>query len=91
MRKPDTTTAMRQLIGEVRAAIPFGLPEANVCAGPCEGCSMKLMAFLEGELEAWEQRLEQGEQPGLTDISRLAKTSRKVWGVLRKNGVIAEG
>lgn len=89
-RKPDTTTAMRELIDQVRAAIPFDLPEAQVCTGPCDGCSMKLLSFLESELDEWEVRLAQGERPGLKDLSRLAKTSRRIYKVLEQNGVIAE-
>jgi len=85
--KPDTITAMRDLIGEIRRAMPFDLPGARVCSGPCEGCSMKLLGFLESELEQWEQRLDQGEIPGLAGLSRLAKTARKVYRVLAKNGV----
>lgn len=87
-RKPDTTTAMRELIEQVRSAIPFDLPEAQVCAGPCEGCSMKLLSFLESELEDWEMRLDQGERPGLKELSRLAKTSRRIYKLLEQNGLV---
>jgi len=67
-------TAMRDPIGEIRRVMPFHVPEARVCSGPCEGCSMKLLGFLESELEQWEQRLDEGEIPGLARLSRLAKT-----------------
>jgi len=86
--KPDTSTAMRQLIGEVRRAMPFDLPAARVCEGPCDGCSMKLLDYLEAELDSWEQRLDQGERPGLAELSRLAKTARRVHRVLEKNGLL---
>lgn len=79
---------MRQLIAEVRAAVPFGAPEAQVCMGPCDGCSMKLLAFLDSELEGWERRLDEGEQPNFGDLSRLAKISRKVYGVLERNALV---
>jgi len=88
--KPDTVTAMQQLIAQVREAMPFDLPEAQQCAGPCEGCSMKLLAFLEGELEAWERRLDEGERPNLGDVSRLARTSRKIHRVMEKNGLVGQ-
>ena len=79
---------MRQLIAEVRHTLPFDLPEARVCEGPCEGCSMKLLDYLEGELDDWEQRLNAGEKPGLAELSRLAKTSQRIYGVLEKNGLL---
>jgi hypothetical protein len=87
--KPDTVTAMRQLIARVREALPFDLPEAQTCSGPCDGCSMKLLAFLEGELDAWERRLDDGERPSFGDISRLARTSAKIHAVLMRNGLVA--
>ena len=86
--KPDTSTAMRQLIAQVRAAIPFDAPQSRVCNGACEGCSQKLMDFLEGELDDWERRLASGARPGLADLSRLARVSRKVHGVLERNGLV---
>ena len=87
--KPDTGTAMRLLIAQVRQAIPFDAPAAQVCTGTCDGCSMKLLGFLATELQAWECRLDAGEQPTLGDLSRLARTSRKVYTVLERNGLVA--
>jgi len=78
---------MRQLIDQIRGALPFDLPEARVCSGPCEGCSMKLLEFVETELESWEQRLDQGETPNFGDLSKLARTARKVHRVLLDNGL----
>lgn len=88
--KPDTRTAIRQLIKQVRAAIPFDAAQARVCSGDCSGCSQKLLDDLEGELAAWEQRLAEGDRPSLADLSRLAKTARKIHGVLVRNGILAE-
>lgn len=85
-RKPDATTAMRQLIARVRATLPFQRPEAQVCAGPCHGCSLKLLEFLDTELSDWEQRLDQGERPGLAELSQLIRTSRRVARALAKSG-----
>lgn len=89
--KPDSPTAMRQLIGQVRRTLPFDQPEARVCEGPCEGCSMKLLDYLESELDDWEQRLDDGEKPGLAELSKLAKTSKRIHRVLQKNGLINAG
>jgi hypothetical protein len=88
--KPDAATAMRELIIQVRQTLPFDLPEARVCDGPCKGCSLKLLDFLEQELEEWEQRLDDGEKPGLAELSRLAKTSRRIHSVLLKNGLLEQ-
>ncbi len=89
-RKPDIATAMRDLIRQVRAALPFDTPESQVCSGACQGCSRKLLDFLESELEDWETRLNQGEKPGLGDLSRLIGISRKVRRVLTRNGLLAD-
>jgi hypothetical protein len=86
--KPDSTTAMRRLIVQVRDAIPFDMPEAQVCSGRCDGCSLKLLEFLGNELDGWEARLDAGERPGFKELSRLAKTSRKVYSVLARNGLV---
>ncbi|EGV18923.1 hypothetical protein [Thiocapsa marina] len=79
---------MRHLIDEVRAAIPFDADDARVCSGDCAGCSQKLLDYLEGELEAWQQRLAEGDRPSLADLSRLAKTARKIHRVLVRNGIL---
>lgn len=87
-RKPDIRTAMRSLIDEVRQALPFESAEAQRCSGDCNGCSKKLLDYLETELDDWEHRLASGEKPGLDDLSRLVRTSRKVHRVLVRNGLI---
>ncbi|MFY9972980.1 MAG: hypothetical protein WAK53_01885 [Chromatiaceae bacterium] len=86
-RKPDSATAMRLLIAQVRDLVPFDIPEGQACAGTCDGCSLKLLEFLGNELDGWEARLDSGERPGLKDLSRLAGTSRKVYSVLARNGL----
>jgi hypothetical protein len=84
-KKPDSATAMRTLIAEIRNSLPFDRPGAQICSDPCRGCSIKLLDYLESELEAWEQRLDTGEKPGLADISRLEKKGRKVYRTLQAN------
>lgn len=81
---------MHDLIGRVRTTLPFDLPEAQVCSGVCQGCSRKLLDFLASELDDWERRLASGERPGLSDLSQLIRTSRKVQRVLIRNGLIDE-
>jgi hypothetical protein len=86
--KPDPSVAMRLLIRQVRDAIPFDLPQAQVCTGLCNGCSVKLLDYLDTQLCNWEVRLAAGERPGLADLSRLGSTSRKVYRALAANGLV---
>jgi hypothetical protein len=88
VRKPTTEVAMAQLIGQIRQALPFDAHEAGACAGPCEGCSVKLLDYLESELEQWEARLRAGERPGLADLSKLACSAHKIQRVLQRNGLL---
>lgn len=86
--KPDTTTAMHQLIAQIRQRIPFDLPEAYVCSDNCNGCSLKLLEFLDMELLDWERRLVEGERPNFGDIKRMVKMARSIHRVLVKNGLV---
>jgi hypothetical protein len=88
--KPDTRTAMSRLIEQIRSAMPFDKGEAQLCAGECAGCSLKLLGYLEGELMAWDQRLAAGERPTLADLSRLATTGHKIHRVLVLSGILAD-
>lgn len=51
---------------------------------------MKLLDYLDMELQEWEQRLDRGEKPGLAELSKLAKTSRRIYRVLEKNGLLQD-
>lgn len=79
---------MLQLIDEVRMVFPFDLPRAQVCGDECRGCSVKLLVFLESELDSWESRLAAGEDPGLAELSQLIRTTRKVGRVLENSGLM---
>jgi hypothetical protein len=79
---------MRQLIAQVREAIPFSLSDQQICGDSCEGCSSKLLIYLETELDAWESRLADGVVPSFGDLERLAKQGRKIHRVLQRNGVL---
>lgn len=88
MNKPDTQTAMHGLIDQIRVAIPFASLRVEVCGDSCDGCSQKLLDYLESEVDNWESRLEQGERPNFGDLERLAKSARKIQRVLVKNGLL---
>lgn len=75
--KPDVSTAMQNLIDEARAAIPFDADEAQLCSDSCQGCSKKLLEFLETELEDWEHKLEDGVRPNFGDINRMGRTCKR--------------
>jgi hypothetical protein len=79
---------MRRLIAQIRETIPFGLDDEQLCGDSCEGCSSKLLLYLETELDAWESRLTGGDVPNFGDLDRLARQGRKIHRVLRRNGVI---
>ena len=88
--KPDTSTAMKNLIDEVRTAMPFGASDEQLCSDSCQGCSKKLLEFLESELNDWDQKLDEGIQPNFGDINRMGKTCKKVYIILKKNGLVGE-
>jgi len=86
--KPSVSYAMAELIHQVRDEIPFDIPTAELCKGPCKGCPKKLLEYLDMELEDWEGRLNNSEQPRLGDIQRLARRSKKIYRSLEKNGLL---
>ncbi len=59
-----------------------------MCLDSCNGCSVKLLEFLESELQGWEARLRAGEQSSFGDLLRLAKVAGKVHAVLERNGLV---
>ncbi|WP_210396261.1 hypothetical protein [Motiliproteus sediminis] len=86
--KPSTREAMQRLIDEIRLTLPFDLPQAELCNGPCSGCPKKLLEFIDTELDEWQHRLARGEQPRLGDISRLARRARKIHRVMELNQLL---
>jgi hypothetical protein len=86
--KPDTTEAMQTLIKQIREAIPFDTPIALMCNGPCTGCTKKLLDYLDMELLDKEKNLQDGEVPNLGEIDKLAKTAKKIYRSLQKNGLV---
>ncbi len=86
--KPDTVLAMQNLIKQIKSAIPYGLGKTDNCPDICRGCSVKLIDFLEVEIEDWEYRLVNDETPNFKDLDKLAKTAKKIYRVLISNGLI---
>ena len=86
--KPDTTQAMHILIEQVKSALPFTVPEHEICAGVCVGCPKNLMEYISSEVEYWECKLENNEKPSLLDISDLARVGSKVHRSMVKNKLV---
>ena len=86
--KPKPALAMQELINYIRQGIPFDTPESSLCIGPCQGCSKKLIKFLDDQVCDWSIKLEQGIAPKLGDINKLAHIAIKVRKVLTINGFI---
>lgn len=80
---------MQRLIEQIRMAIPFKLAAEEVCGESCQGCSSKLLIYLETELDEWESRLVDGEIPTFGDLERMAKQSRKIYRILQQNALVA--
>ncbi len=87
LRKPDTRTAMAGLLGQVRATFPLDASDSRLCRLDCNGCSKKLLEFLELQVEDWEQRLAEGETPTLGDLEKFGRMARKIHKALERNGV----
>lgn len=89
MKKPDTTSAMNELVRQIRAHIPFDeLDDARVCSGACIGCAKNLLEYLEQEVIYWEGSLARSESPNLGDINKLARSAKKIYKVLQLNQLV---
>lgn len=86
--KPKRTQAMQQLIETLREKFPFNDLQANICTGQCNCCSMKLLEYLDTEIDGWEGKLKQGETPSLGEINKMAKMSKKIYKILDKNNLV---
>ena len=88
--KPDTTTVMRDLVDRIRQTMPFDEPDTWICKGTCHGCSLKLLEYLDMELEDIEHRLDGGDVPNFGDLNKLVKTAKKIYIALYNNGLVNE-
>jgi hypothetical protein len=80
---------MRNIIQQIRENFPFAMSEQALCAETCShGCSIKLLEYMDMEITAWEQRLDNGEVPNLGDIQKLSKSSTKIYQTLEKNHLV---
>ncbi|RMF19671.1 MAG: hypothetical protein D6758_01470 [Gammaproteobacteria bacterium] len=89
LRKPDTRTALAELLSQMRATFPLDAPDSRLCNLDCNGCSKKLLEFLEMQIEDWERRLGEGETPTFGDLEKLGRMARKIHRALVRNGVLS--
>ena len=81
---------MRNLILEVRSTLPLDVSPDDICADECRGCSIKLIEYIAMELDNWEYRLDDGVIPTFRDLDKLARSGKKIYRALLKNGLVNE-
>ena len=79
---------MHLLIGQIRNTLLFDNRAARLCSDDCQICSLKLLDYLEQELEGWQQRLAQGDHPDFGDLTRLAESARRIHRALEESGLL---
>ena len=80
---------MREIIQQIRDTFPFELGEEELCTDTCSyGCPLKLLEYIDMEITAWEERLDDGEVPNFGDLQKLARSGKKIHRVLKKNGLV---
>ena len=86
--KPNLSTAMINLIEEVRGVFPFYEPDSNICGDSCEGCPKKLLELVDGELCYWESQVGAGIAPTFDELNRVGKLCKNVRRGLKRNGLV---
>ncbi|MGF1686128.1 hypothetical protein L4C36_05460 [Photobacterium japonica] len=90
-RKPDRSTAMIQIIEQVKDELPLYDEETFKC-GPdnsCIGCPKKLMELVETEVSYWEHAIHRGDVPTFDEINRFGKLCKNIRRGLVRNNIIA--
>lgn len=85
MSKPNTKTAMQQLIAQIQQAIPLNLNEAQMCQGECLGCSKKMLEMLDAEISYWQYT---DAIPSLKDLKNLENIGRRTYKILKRNQLL---
>lgn len=85
MSKPNTKTAMQQLIAQIQQAIPLNLNEAQMCQGECLGCSKKMLEMLDAEISYWQYT---DAIPSLKDLKNLENIGRRTYKILKRNQLV---
>jgi len=85
MSKPNTKTAIQQLIAQIQQAIPLNLNEAQMCQGECLGCSKKMLEMLDAEISYWQYT---DAIPSLKDLKNLENIGRRTYKILKRNQLL---
>lgn len=85
MSKPNTKTAMQQLIAQIQQAVPLNLNEAQMCQGECLGCSKKMLEMLDAEISYWQYT---DAIPSLKDLKNLENIGRRTYKILKRNQLV---
>ncbi|MCG9965165.1 MAG: hypothetical protein ACRDCT_02835 [Shewanella sp.] len=85
MSKPNTKTAIQQLIAQIQQAIPLNLNEAQMCQGECLGCSKKMLEMLDAEISYWQYT---DAIPSLKDLKNLENIGRRTYKILKRNQLV---
>jgi len=86
--KPNTSMAMKTLIEQIQTALPFEMPELEICAGKCVGCPKKMLEYIGSELDHYQCQLDNEEIPTLAEISDLARIAKKVHRNMARNELV---
>jgi len=86
--KPNTSIAMQRLIEQIQSALPFEMPEHEICAGKCVGCPKKMLEYIGSELDHYQCQLNNEIHPTLGEISDLARIAKKVHRNMAKNSLV---
>lgn len=86
MSKPNTKTAMQQLIAQIQLIIPLNLDEAQMCQGECLGCSKKMLEMLDAEISYWQYS---DAVPSLKDLKNLENIGRRTYKILKRNQLVS--
>lgn len=92
-KKPELSTAMQQLIHEVKATLPLYEPATYVCGitnSDCQGCPKKMLELVDSELCFWESALKQGRTPKFDELRRFGKLCQSVRRSLIRNKILPD-
>lgn len=86
--KPNTSIAMQTLIVQIQEALPFDMPEHEICAGKCVGCPKKMLEYIGSELDHYQCQLNNEVTPTLGELSDLARIAKKVHRNMARNNLV---
>ncbi|MCD1598224.1 hypothetical protein [Rheinheimera aquimaris] len=91
-KKPDLTTAMLQLIADVKQQMPLYEPSTFICGSntDCIGCPKKMLEMVDSELSFWEHAIKQGRTPKFDELRQFGKLCQSVRRMLIRNKLMPD-